>query len=75
MNKGIYNFHYFVIEVITRFGFVLPNFILFRWKFRWTTEQEATPLLQAGLMSVDRFDIIVDRQLAISSALRKKRAK
>jgi hypothetical protein len=73
MNKGIYKFHYFVIEVITRFGFVLPNYILFRWKFRWTTEQEATPLLQAGLMSVDRFDIIVDRQIAIGAALRKKR--
>jgi hypothetical protein len=73
MNKAIYKFHYFVIEVITRFGFLLPNFILFRWKFRWTTEQEATPLLTAGLMSVDRFDIIVDRHMAISAALRKKR--
>jgi hypothetical protein len=75
MNKGIYRFHYLTISAISRFGYVLPNFILFRWKFRWTTEQEATPLLQAGLMSVDRFDIIVDRQLAISSALRKKRGK
>jgi hypothetical protein len=75
MRKTTYKFHYFCIGLINRFGFLLPNFLLFRWKFYWITEKNATLLLDAECINIDQFDIYVDRQIALGNALRKKRGK
>jgi hypothetical protein len=68
MNAIAYKIGYAEIGLLQRIGHRLPKSLLHWWILRTPTEIETLRQYRAGQIDVDRFDLLVDREIVLIRA-------
>ncbi len=75
MNHLAYRLAYVRIALVNRLGHRAPMFVLNIFDKLWKHEEEVAHLYRKHRITVDQFDILVDRRIALSHAIERKMAR
>lgn len=68
MNALAYRTGYATLSVVGKIGHRIPRSVLRWWILRTPTEIDALRLYRNGVIDVDRFDLLVDREIVLTRA-------
>lgn len=68
MNALAYRTGYATLGVVEKIGHRIPRSLLRWWILRTPTEIETLRLYRNGMIDVDRFDLLVDREIVLTRA-------
>lgn len=68
MNTLAYRTGYATLGVVEKIGHRIPRSLLRWWILRTPTEIETLRLYRNGMIDVDRFDLLVDREIVLTRA-------
>jgi hypothetical protein len=75
MKDLAYRLAYVRIALVNRVGHRAPMFVLNIFDKLWKHEEEVAYLYKKHRITVDQFDILVDRRIALSHAIERKMAR